>query len=154
MKNKVIPKAHPQIEEYIEAAQEDADKRRKKAVEKFSESDQQKILAIEQAVKILVDNKVLFYLIPYLPHPNHEGKEYCWQWNSLAKVLGFDEVGNLSSQSKETIHNFFTSLIHYIDADLFGDCQTLEEFNNKYFGACKYTRERLNNDLPKDEDNV
>lgn len=91
----------PPNQEHHEAAQENANAERAKFMASISEVDREKFAAIDKAVKILVDAKVLFYLFPLLPYQEDSSKEIVWQWNSLMANIKYDDIGKPTPESDE-----------------------------------------------------
>ena len=94
----------PSNQEHLEAAQSSTNKDRSDFLSTLSESDKAKFLAVEQAVQILVDHKILFYLFPYLP--TRHGVDGCWQWNSLLALAEFDNAGLTTKDSVKQLNEF------------------------------------------------
>jgi len=82
---------YPKNKEHLEAAQAEADKRAKSFYNTLSDEDKKKVDAVEEARQILIKNKVLFYLFPFLP--NGDGSVGCWTEHSILELMEADESG-------------------------------------------------------------
>ena len=105
---------NPKNEEYYEAMQSEVTNQLNEAKAIMSKENQAKFDAVEKAVRILVDAKVLFYMFPYLPYPDCDGEKGCYQWNDLIEVLGFEKNGKFSDESLDTIQKVNESLLYSV----------------------------------------
>jgi hypothetical protein len=115
--NKVLPN-----QEHLEAHQETVNKKRNKFIESLSNEERLKFEAVEKAVQILVDVKILFYLLPYLPCSDNKDKNQVWQWNSLQSLAEFGNDGKPTEEYRDLnskFHNsFYSALIGQIVPEL------------------------------------
>lgn len=121
-------------EEQFEAGQIEINKTRQKYIKSLPEEDQKKFKAVEKAVKLLVDNKVKFYLFPYLPNDNFT-ENIMWQWNSVYELIEKNEMGFPTEESKILTNKIFERLLYSIfgaTLELYPNCDKLlgqEKFN-------------------------
>jgi hypothetical protein len=92
-----------QSKEDIEKQQVIADKVRYDYIEGLSEENKAKFKAIEDATRQLHANGVSAYIFAMMPNPNRKDVECMIQYNTLSRILKFDETGDLTLQSKEDI---------------------------------------------------
>jgi len=100
---------NPVNQEHLEAEQTSADITREKIKSSLGADDLARHKAVEDAVKILTDAGVKFYLFPELN--NEEGVKIVWQWNSLSHFLEFDDAGRPTDKSKRINREFHDSLL-------------------------------------------
>jgi len=100
---------NPSNQEHIEAAQASADTTREKIKSALGEGDLAKHKVVEDAVKILTDAGVMFYLFPELL--DDKGAKITWQWNSLSRFVKFDDAGRPTEESKRLNGEFHDSLL-------------------------------------------
>lgn len=97
--------------EQFEATQAEIDQVNKAEFEKLSEEERNKILAVEKAVKILVDAGVPCSLFPFLKFRKNK-KEQCVLYSTLSKVVPFwDENDRLIENAEENISDYHCSMI-------------------------------------------
>lgn len=116
------PSKVPQNAEHFEANQMAVTKSLDIAIKNMSLEDRKKIEAVRQAVKILTDNDVIFYLFPYLnstPDAGFNNKPIMWQWNSIMNYFKYDEKGHLSKDDVEFIHDVNGAIMYAILATFF-----------------------------------
>lgn len=106
-------------QEQFEAIQEDANKKRESFMDQLDEETKKQFDAVEQAVKILVDNKIYFYLFPYLPH-DQCSENVIWQWNSLAAISPKDKFGDIDKSFIPVSHKIHANLLHTVYHTIIG----------------------------------
>jgi hypothetical protein len=106
-----------QNREEFNKLQEEADKIRNTDLAKLTPKEKKKFDAIDQAIKLLSDNNIPFYLFPILPHSESQGRGICYQYNNLA---GF--VKSVDGKPTKTSslwlswfnHSFYYSLVNFL----------------------------------------
>jgi len=142
---------YPHNQEHIEARQEHVNQQREAFVQSLPELYQKKFAAVEQAIKILIDNNVIFYLFPFLPISSDLDKFNFWEWSSLRECFQYDDKGVLSSDSKNFVMGADLTLQDVITQrfmNSFG-LSTFEEYDEFVRQASNFNYERLGGD--KDE---
>jgi hypothetical protein len=124
--------------EQFEALQKDANQSRESFVDSLPEEQQKKFRAIEQAVKILVDNKVLFYLFPYLQHPKAKaGVMTSWQWHSIMELVELDKDDKITAEFNDKANDFISSALSSIYQTYTQGIKTPEEKWNHFYEQLK-----------------
>lgn len=148
--------------EHADAAQVEADLWRANYIKKLPESDQKKVLALEQASKLLKDAGVLFYLFGSVPYELNP-KEHCMiQFNSITansfkenEKFDFNLANELHQSFLYSVFSFYTQSSN--DSDLDSQIQRFAYFikssvvNNKIrlFSPIKIKEIKANFDLHK-----
>jgi len=100
--------------EHMEAAQQKVDGQRSEVIEALPEEEREKFKAIEKAVRILTDAKILFYLFPYLKRGKDPSlKKSVWQWNSLSELAELDESGKPTKADGEQNVDFHCGVFNW-----------------------------------------
>ncbi len=101
-------------QEHLEKYQLDTNIERDDFVKSLLKEDREKFEAVEKAVKILIDAKVLFYLFPQLPYLPDKTKNQVWQWNSLLHFAEYDNAGKFTLEYLRKNKNFNHGMLSYI----------------------------------------
>lgn len=105
----------PINQEHLEALQETVNKDRENFIKTLNEEELKKFKAVEQAVNILVENKVWFYLFPMLKtEVGDHIIDAVWQWNSITTFTEYGENGKISEKSKKTNEYFHAAMIYQL----------------------------------------
>jgi|SRR5579864_1070519 len=136
---------NPQNQEHLEAIQHGTNQKRQKELDSMTEEQKHKFEVVEQAVKLLTDNGIFFYLLPML-YSSEEKKEVVWQWNSTVALAEFDEKGVVTKESADKNGLFHScmmaSLFHmFTDNKIDETDKTYMEIQKEkwdYFGAFLY----------------
>lgn len=99
-------------EEQFEATQADTNKYLEEFIKTLSEEDRNKFKAVEQAVKILLDAKVMAYVFPLLPYGNDKNKETVWQWNTIMPLMKIED-GKIEEASLKKNSLYHRALIYH-----------------------------------------
>lgn len=122
----------PQTEEYLEAAQQETDRHRNEFIESLSPEDQNKFKVVEQAINLLQDNDIPFWLFPVLPFYENPTVSICWQYNGLGKIEIFGKDGKLTDEALERLqvrNATMLSSIYGFFANSFGTNNSDEKFS-------------------------
>lgn len=105
----------PLNQEHLEALQETVNKDRENFLKTLNEEELKKFKAVEQAVNILVENKVWFYLFPMLKTEiNGHIIDAVWQWNSITEFTEYGENGKVLDESIKKNGHFHASMIYQL----------------------------------------
>lgn len=119
---------NPKNQEHFEALQQTANNIKEEEISKLYEEEAVKFKAVEDAVKILVDNKIYFYLFPFLHSPKLN-KKVMWQYNSILKFAQFNESGIPTKESNKLtsiINSSMMSMIFNLVTDYQTDFDKIE----------------------------
>lgn len=131
----------PFNEEHFDAWQNDIDKEREEAIEKFSEEEKRKFLEISDFTKKLIEYKIPFHLSLLAPDPNNSIStiSYC----NFSKLQFLDKkIGTWASQ--RIILDFFLNVGYYSRQ---GD----EEFSESAINYLNKASDELSEDLDNRE---
>lgn len=106
--------------EHLEASVIDNAKKVEEITDKMGPEDRKKMEAVQNAIKLLNNNNVPFFLFPYINNPEYNNKPIAWKFDSLFKHLKFDKSGNLTEEDKKLLSDITSSFIYSVIVTFFG----------------------------------
>lgn len=136
--------SYPMKQEYIEAANDASNKELNELIKTFSDKDKKKVEIIMEAINLMKNNNIIFYLFPYLPSYNPK-ENSLWTIHSFSKFIKYDKAGNLTEESRKLLVDINTNLQATL-YNIFSSKQdgSFEQYAESIAYCCEYTNNRLN----------